>query len=213
MMPGSKNLFKGHGHRTTGVTLMEVLIVFTLFGLVSTTIYRFFQHYATSYVKIDDKLENIAEGWQILRMLKDDLSTCECPNGDVNLWRETVKTLGKDGYEIVRRCDDKFGTVIYNFDGKKGDISRDERLPDKPPRSASLLRNRCSVFRISVVTEPPEIQPKKKPTKIYFRVHLELGNVTKSKETLAPLVIDTNIFPVFLNQNLNHRYIHQGLPN
>ncbi|MBF0501520.1 MAG: type II secretion system protein [Candidatus Riflebacteria bacterium] len=199
-------------------TLIEVLVVLSILGLAFGAIYKFFQHYTSSYVKIDDKLESVAEGWQVMRMLKDDLLTADCPsNGDITRWKETLKNSSPDSntgiFEISRRYDDQLGTTSYHLNRKKGDITREERFPGKSLRSSQLLQNRCSTFSIDLMTEPAVVPPGSSPRTIYFRVHLELGNVSNPKATSVPLILDTNIIPIFLNQRLSHHYVHEGMPN
>jgi len=193
-----------------GTTLIELLVVLSLFGLVSGAIYTFFQHYASSYVKIDDKLESVTEGWQVMRMLKDDLLFCDSPGGDPALWESTLTRISPGELEIIRRYGDQTGTVTYHFDSRKGDISREERAPGKSPRNLSLLRNRCKTFQVSLNRSPNVVPAGKTPERVYFKVFLELGNVSRPKGTSVPLGIETNIIPIFLNQRLNHGYVHDG---
>ena len=192
-----------------GLTLVEIIVVTAIFGIVSGALYQFLHHFTSSYIKIDDKLESVTEGWQILRVLKDDLVASDAPDGDPERWNEVIRPLGEGGFEIIRRCDDQLGSIIYYFDRQKGNVSREEQLPGKASRKTPLMQNRCLSFEITPVTQPATVT--ETPEKLLFQVHLELGNVSRSKDTSKTLVIDTHVVPVFLNQKLNHRYIHQDV--
>jgi hypothetical protein len=188
---------------------VEIIVVTAIFGIVSGALYQFLHHFTSSYMKIDDKLESVTEGWQILRVLKDDLVASDAPDGDPERWDEVIRPLGEGGFEIIRRCDDQLGSIIYYFDQQKGNISREEQFPGKASRKMPLMQNRCLSFEITPVTQPTTVT--ETPEKLLFQVHLELGNVSRPKDTSKTLVIDTHVIPVFLNQKLNHRYIHQDI--
>lgn len=186
-----------------GLTLVEMLVVLLIFGVVSTVIYQVFRNFLRSHIKIGDRIENVTEGWQIVRVVSEDLICCDYIDGDSTKCDDTLAAIGS--LIIFRRKGDKIVRIDYKFDEATGNISRIE----EGRGTVSLIQGRCTGFTISSTKEP----------NICFKVKIELKNMAGVREPgrlpdqAQPVEIETNVFPPFLNLKVRKKYIHNGLPN
>jgi hypothetical protein len=192
------------GSRKTAFSIAEVLLALLLFGLVSSAIYHVLFQYSRSFLLVSEKLENVAEGWQIMRMLNDDLSCADIPDSEDKNWSQAVH-FSDQVLTIQRRRDGDISRVTYLFDPDVGNVVREEG-----GKRVLFVRTRCKSF--SLVTR--EITPSGKPlpTKIYYHVKLDLGEPRTPRTPGKPVTLEANIIPVFLNLRLRKTYLHSGLP-
>jgi type II secretory pathway component PulJ len=182
-----------------GVSLVEILIAFTLFGLVLATMYRSLFHYTRSYFAIMEKSENVAESWQIIRCLNDDILTTGFPEGKLKNW-EKVFSFDEDTFKLNRQRMGADTTILYHFDRATGSISREEdgvRLV--------LLKNRCQEFKIEI--HQVNSADGNLPEKVWCKVKIVIGN--KTDDSSKKVELKTNLFPVFANILLEKNYCHE----
>ncbi len=200
----SGSITRDSGWGSGGLTTVELLVVVGLLLIISGTVYAFFRHYFRSYTTIDDKLENVSESWQVLRVANDDLFCADFPGGDPGRWAEAVQS-DSAGFRIVRRRGDSLVEVRYRIDQGTGDLFREEG-----GKSVSLIRGRLK--SLSVKTESRNTQKNGLPGTLSFKVEMEIENRLNIRDQAAPVMIGTNVVPVFLNRRLNHSFLVKGLP-
>ncbi|MBF0545642.1 MAG: prepilin-type N-terminal cleavage/methylation domain-containing protein [Candidatus Riflebacteria bacterium] len=183
-------------------SLVELVLAISLFSIISIVLYNFFQHYSRSYFRIDDKIESVTEAWQLLRFINEDLFCCDFPDADPKKWSSVIEQIPSGGYQLWRRRSDKLEKITYNFDEKKGQISREEN-----GKFINMMNNRCKQFSIVSISNPSD-----NPKEIYFELEFELENMNKKPESYIPLKIKRKIFPVFLNFKLRKGFVFEGLP-
>jgi hypothetical protein len=183
---------------------MEILVVLILFGLVSTAIYRFLYQYSRGYLKVTEKMENVAEGWQLLRLLNDDLVFSDLPGFSMKTW-ETADLVQQNRLPISRRRGKDISRVTYEIDKETGNISREEN-----GKKIRFLNARCKEFSVGRGIKPTEKQNNRQD--LFYRVKLAIGEIRETSETAKPVSIETLIFPTFLNRKVQSRYVHEGFP-
>ncbi|OGK04871.1 MAG: hypothetical protein A2W80_16210 [Candidatus Riflebacteria bacterium GWC2_50_8] len=201
------------GHlQKNGISFVELVIVISIITLVFFSLYRFFQVYVLLHQKTDDKLENVSEAWQVLRVLNEDFFQADFPDGNPERWREILQVESAERITIFRRNGDTVAPVNYLIDSERGNLSR-----EYCGKRTSLVQGRFKNLNI-------EMNAKSQgqnlfPRTIYFRVRIELENPRIQKAvkngSFVPLKdfnVDINVFPAFLNQSLSRRYFHKGIP-
>ncbi|MFZ2960596.1 MAG: prepilin-type N-terminal cleavage/methylation domain-containing protein [Candidatus Ozemobacteraceae bacterium] len=190
--------------KRNGFSMVELLFVLLLFGLVSGGIYRFLFQYSRGYLKVTDKMENVAEGWQILRLLNDDLTCSEIPDTEKDtLEKDDLITDGE--FVIQRRREKNISKVIYRIEKSTGNVSREEDA-----HKIRFLHARCKEFKIGRYLKPFGKTGNQK--NVFYRVKLDIGDFKENRDSAKSVSIETCIFPIFLNLQLRKRYVHEGFP-
>ena len=189
--------------RRRGLTAVEILVVVAVMSVVTLGLYRFFNHYTRTYLRVDDRMAHVVEAWQVLRYLGDDLQAVDFPAGDRARWRDVLQETA-DGYEMQVRAGGSLQKVVYRFDAAAGKIWRTSGGKTHP-----VLRNSGQEFAIAMDAVDPG--PTGEPRRLDFRVRLVLKNPTKMAEAHKALEVSTSIVPEFLNRRLAARYVHTDL--
>ncbi|MBF0409831.1 MAG: hypothetical protein HQM10_20990 [Candidatus Riflebacteria bacterium] len=193
-----------HSHRRSAFTVAELIVAVGIFAVMTGVLYKFFQHYSRLYMKVDDKVESVAEAWQLSRILIEDLQCVDFPDGDPSKWKE-ILTISADGaFNFFRRKSEKIEKVVIVYDEKKGLISR-----ESGSKFLNLMKNRCRKFELKVVSEPENATA---PTSIHFDLNFELENRVKQLDQATPVILNRKIFPVFLNLKLKGEFVQKGIP-
>ena len=195
--------------RQRGLTMVELLVVLLIFGLLSFAVYRTVWQYFRVYMKTDDKLENVTEAWQVLRLIKEDLAFADFPDGDTSKWRDLIKQ-GSGSLTIQRRFDADLKPVVYAYDLKKGDLSR----TDHTGKSVQVLHQRLRNLSIDVTTRPDagSLPAGQEPQTVSLLVRLELVNKDAKPDNAVPLVLETNVVPVLANTRFQGRFVAGEFP-
>ncbi|MBF0545653.1 MAG: prepilin-type N-terminal cleavage/methylation domain-containing protein [Candidatus Riflebacteria bacterium] len=188
-----------------GFTLVELLVAITIFLLCTFAIYSVFSHYSRSFMKIDDHLENIAEGWLALRILGDDILSMDVPDGNTKKWQEAITESG-NGCTISGHEGGTMTKVSYDFDQTNHSLKRIIN-----GKVATLIRNRCRNFLCKpmfTISTNSTI-----PVAIRVQVNIELLSENKQMEKRdKSLIIENCFFPELINMRLRSEYFHQGFP-
>ena len=157
------------------------------------------------YLKVLDKMENVAEGWQIVRLLNDDLVCADLlPEEIASL---TPGPLASGGTMTIRRRRGKtLSPVVYRIDPVSGDVTREEG-----EKKFRFLAARCRQFDVERCIQPFGTSGRQRS--VFFRVKLNIGEVRERAESAKPVEVETRIFPLFLNLRLHSRYRHEGFPD
>jgi hypothetical protein len=193
-----------HPTRRAAFSAIEMLVVIGIFTVVSIALYSFFSHYTRTFVRIDERLEQVVEAWQVLRHLGDDLQSVDFPDGDRARWADILQRQ-PDGFIVQTRTLLGRQAIQYRFDPASGNLVRVEGGKTK-----LLLQNRCKAFEVQM--QHTLAAPATMPIRLEFQVKLVLQNPKKTAETTHPLEMDTILIPEFLNRTLTRRYHHTGLP-
>lgn len=189
-----------------GFSLVEILVVMTIFVVVASVLYFFFEHSFRSYLKVDDRTESVTECWQIITLLREDLSQADIPGRDLGQWAKIVEAI-PEGFRITRRKWDRQIPVIYAFDATSGNLSRIE----DGVRTNSLARSRCQEFDIQVearfATAGATI-----PDLIQFPIKVRTFNMAQARDKSAAIEFQTIISPHFVNRWLGRTWFHKGIP-
>jgi len=81
--------------------------------------------YFRNYMKTDEKLENLSEAWQALRIIKEDISFADFPAGDPASWRDFIVS-DTNSFTVNRRRYNTIKKIKFTYDLKKGILSRNE---------------------------------------------------------------------------------------
>ncbi|MEW6708407.1 MAG: prepilin-type N-terminal cleavage/methylation domain-containing protein [Candidatus Riflebacteria bacterium] len=192
-----------------GFSLIEALIAVSIFSLVSFAIYQTVWQYSRSYMKTDDKLENLAEAWQILRLIQEDFDYSDFPDGDIEKWKGFI-TSNSGSFSVNRRYENDLVSVCYRFDSKRGDLYRKEG--DNVEKR--FLDGRLKEILIIPVTKPSldQLTGDSRPWSIHFRVKLVIANSHDARDNAAPIELESIITPSFSNLRLKGEFFPKLLP-
>jgi len=190
--------FSGH---CRGYSLTEILVVLTLLIVVFGALYLVFAQYSRTYLRVSDHSENIAETWQVQTLLQDDLQAADCPEKDPKRAGEAVQ-ITPGGVTILCRNDETLATVTYAWASATGDLTRTDAQ-----QSWVLLRGRCRAFEVQACPRRLDGGPER----LGFALRVEIGTGERADQA-RPQVLETTVFPLFLNQRVQHTYMHEGMP-
>jgi len=188
-----------------GVSSLEMTIAVVLAILCLTAIFRLFSNYSRSFLKVDNRIENIAEGWLTMRALADDLQMADVPEGDPRRWAESIKATGQ-GAVIWKRSGGALVEVSYTFQPQAGSLVR-----SVGGTRMALIPRRCRGFTFepafgAVVGSWPQ--------RVSVHVRLVLENASAGAVvTPPPMELETTFVPECLNLRLQQSYVHQGVPS
>lgn len=191
--------------RPAGITTVELLVGLAIFTMVSSALYMVISHYSRSFLRIDDRVANVAEGWRVVQALQEDILAADLPGGDRQRWAEAIQQT-TDGCQLTRRSGGSLTTVSYVFDRSDHSLIR---IADGAPRT--LIQSRCREFVVqpgftgATAGSPPHT------IRVHLRLELEQP-VTGPSRGFEPVVVETSLIPEFLNRRLNQEYLHEGMP-
>ena len=195
--------------REHGFTMIELLVAMLIFTILSFAVYRTTWQYFKAYMKTDDKLENLTEAWQVLRIIKEDLAFADFPSGDRNKWRD-LRKLDTNSLLVYRRFDSTLKPITYSFDLKAGNLSRTEDTG----KAMSILRQRLKNLTLEIVTRPDSsaLPVDQLPQAVSLKLRLELAKKVSDPNKVTPLILEATVVPVFANARLQSRYCYADLP-
>ena len=190
-----------------GFTLIELIVTSVIFLLLTGVVYQTTWQYFQSYMKTDEKLENLSEAWQALRIIKEDISFADFPTGEPSSWRDFV-VPDNNSFTVNRRRDNAMKQVKFTYDLKKGILSRTE----DGQKTQTFLRERLRNLIIQVKTRPDvnSLKAGALPDAIFIHIRLELSK--NKKKDAKPLVLDTLVVPNFANLKLQKKFCSESLP-
>lgn len=187
-----------------GFTLIEIIVTSVIFLLLTGVVYQTTWQYFRSYMKTDEKLENLSEAWKALRIIKEDISFADFPDDDTSKWGLFVEP-GTNSYKLYRRRNGKMEKIVYRYDFTKGILSRTE-----DGKTMTFLKERLKFIDMQVVTRPDGLIAGTLPDAIFVHIRLELAN--SRKKDAKPFVLDMIVVPNFANFKLQKKFCSEALP-
>ncbi len=191
--------------RPAGISTIELLVGLAIFTMVASALYLVISHYSRSFLRLDDRVANVTEGWRVVQALQEDILAADLPAGDRQRWAEAIQG-GADGCTLIRRSGGGLTTVSYVFDRTDHSLIR---IADGQPRT--LIQSRCREFLIQPEFAGATIGSPPHTIRVHLRLELEQP-VTGPSRGFEPVVAETSLTPEFLNRRLNQEYLHEGMP-